>query len=131
MTKVAMMGLGAMGSRMAARLVAAGHRVAVWNRTHRHVPGATLAASPRAAAAEAVVVLAMLRDDSAAAQVWLDPDSGAMAGMAPGTLGIDCSTLSPGMMHRLHAAHAEFLDAPRRRLSPAGGGGATDLSGGR
>lgn len=111
--KITVLGLGAMGTRLAARLVVAGHAVTVWNRAARDIPGATAAPSPRTAATGAEVVLAMLRDDAAAEAVWLDPATGAMAGMDAGALGIDCSTLSPGMMQRLHAARpAGFVEAP-------------------
>jgi 3-hydroxyisobutyrate dehydrogenase len=55
MTKVTVLGLGAMGSRMAANLLKAGHAVTVWNRSPEAAKtlvtaGAKLAASPKAAA---------------------------------------------------------------------------------
>jgi 3-hydroxyisobutyrate dehydrogenase-like beta-hydroxyacid dehydrogenase len=116
MTRVAMLGLGAMGARMAANLVAAGHEVAVWNRTPRTVEGAVAAPSPRAAAEGAEVVMSMVRDDAASARVWLDPEDGALAGLAPGAVGVECSTVSPDHARALHARAAErgvaFLDAP-------------------
>ncbi|NJM82307.1 MAG: NAD(P)-dependent oxidoreductase [Tabrizicola sp.] len=110
--KIAFLGLGAMGSRMALRLVAAGHEVTVWNRTPRRVDGAAAAATAAAAVPGAKVVIAMLRDDAASAAVWNE----AMAGMAPGALGIEMSTVTPAQARALHDAAAarglDFLDAP-------------------
>ena len=70
MFKVGVLGLGAMGRRMALRLLAAGHQVCVWNRSPAPVAalleaGASAAASPRDAVAGAQFVMAMLRDDEA------------------------------------------------------------------
>jgi 3-hydroxyisobutyrate dehydrogenase len=49
MTRVTCIGLGAMGSRMAHRLMAAGHQVTVWNRTRvKADPLADLGATPAA-----------------------------------------------------------------------------------
>lgn len=142
MTRIAFLGLGAMGARMAARLIGAGHGVTVWNRTpERAAPlvamGAALAASPRAAASGAEVVIAMLRDDAASAAVWLDPETGAFAGMGAGSLGIEASTLTPAHVRALHqaAGGAGFIDAPlagSRPQAEAGqlifmAGGAADL----
>jgi 3-hydroxyisobutyrate dehydrogenase len=121
MAQVAVLGLGAMGSRMARNLLAAGHTVAVWNRTPAVClplaeAGAALADSPRAAAAGADFVIAMLRDDVASQAVWLHPDTGALAGMRPGAIAIESSTLTIGFMRHLAAQVATagfaFLDAP-------------------
>jgi len=121
MPNIAFLGLGAMGSRMAANLAKAGHAVTVWNRDPaKAMPlaasGLAVAATPRAAATGADCAIAMLRDDAAAKTVWSDPATGAFAGMARGSLAIDCSTLSVGAMRDLagEAARAglEFLDAP-------------------
>ena len=132
MSKVAFLGLGAMGSRMAARLLAAGHDVTVWNRSaERTAPlveqGAQGAATPREAAAGAEVVIAMLRDDSASEAVWCDPETGAAVGMAEGTLAIECSTLTVDWTRRLGDALAgkalRFLDAPLAGSRPQAEGG--------
>ncbi len=119
MTRIAFLGLGAMGSRMARRLLAAGHELTLWNRTPPAAAewsGAAIAPSPREAARGAQIVISMVRDDAAAADIWLDADRGALAAMHPGAVAIDCSTVSPGWAHRLHAACAEAevscLDAP-------------------
>jgi 3-hydroxyisobutyrate dehydrogenase len=121
MTDIAFLGLGAMGSRMAARLLQAGHQVTVWNRSPAAaLPlgklGAQVAASPAEAARHARFVIAMVRDDEAARDVWLHPQTGALAGMAPGTVAIDSSTLSPQCAMALAATMAQsgmpFLEAP-------------------
>jgi 3-hydroxyisobutyrate dehydrogenase len=119
--RVAILGLGAMGSRMASRLIDAGLAVTVWNRTPAVAEalartGARSAATPQAAALGAEVVISMVYDDEASRSVWLDPDDGALGGMSAGGLGIECSTLSPAHVVRLHEAAAAhgvaFLDAP-------------------
>lgn len=119
MTRIAFLGLGAMGSRMARRLLRAGHEMTLWNRTPPAAaewPGEPIAASPREATRGAQIVISMVRDDAAAADIWLSADTGALAAMPPGALAIDCSTVSPSWAHRLHAACAaasvNCLDAP-------------------
>lgn len=120
MSKIAFLGLGAMGSRMATRLLAAGHELTVWNRTaaaseELAAKGARVAETPHAAAARQDIVIAMLRDDAAAVEVWLGTD-GALAGMEPGAVGLECSTLSlPGVQALAHAfgdVGRAFVDAP-------------------
>ena len=76
---IAFLGLGAMGSRMAARLLQAGHQVNVWNRNPSKAQdlmdaGARLAIKPRDAATGADFVIAMVRDDEASHQVWCDEE---------------------------------------------------------
>ncbi len=121
MTRIAFLGLGAMGSRMAARLIAAGHHVTLWNRTPERADalaglGASVAQSPRTAARKAQIVISMLRDDAASENVWNNPETGAFRGMQKGALGIECSTLSPEHIRALHThareAKLAFLDAP-------------------
>jgi 3-hydroxyisobutyrate dehydrogenase-like beta-hydroxyacid dehydrogenase len=106
--KIAYLGQGAMGARMAARLVAAGHEVRVWNRT----PVAGGVATIGRAVQGAEVVITSLRDDAAAEAVW----DQAMPGMDRGAMGIETSTISPGTARALHQAAATrglaFLDAP-------------------
>ena len=70
MSKIAFLGLGAMGSRMAPHLIKAGHAVTVWNRSPAAVEaavarGARSAATPREAAEGAEFVFSMLTDDDA------------------------------------------------------------------
>ncbi len=119
MTRIAVLGLGAMGSRMAARLIDAGFQVTVWNRTPARADtlverGATVAGSPGEAADGADVVLSMVRDDAASRRVWLD--DGALSALKPGAVGLECSTLSVPFVRELARAFDEadraFLDAP-------------------
>ena len=121
MATIAFLGLGAMGSRMAANLLKAGHSLQVWNRNPARTDGlqslgAVVAGSPREAATGAELVLAMLRDDPASEQVWLDPDTGAALGMTETAVAVDCSTLSPAWVRRLASTLADrgipLLDAP-------------------
>ncbi|MEL7026175.1 MAG: NAD(P)-binding domain-containing protein, partial [Pseudomonadota bacterium] len=73
MTKIAFLGLGAMGSRMASNLVTAGHDVTVWNRSPgpaSELKGAASASSPAEAATGAEIVMSMVTDDDAARAVW-------------------------------------------------------------
>jgi 3-hydroxyisobutyrate dehydrogenase len=121
MSKVAVLGLGAMGWRMAANLLKAGHVVTVWNRSPKAADalvaaGATLAASPLAAAQDAQFVIAMVRDDEASRDLWLAPDTGALEGLGRSAIAVESSTLTPGWIRRLGKEAAErgrtFLEAP-------------------
>src|SRR5579884_3625106 len=92
-------GLGAMGGRMAARLLDQGRPVIVYNRTRgREQPllaaGAQSAATPAALAAAADVVLSCLLDDAAIGEVYRGPD-GLLAQARPGQLFVDHATFSP------------------------------------
>lgn len=121
MTTIAVLGLGAMGSRMAARLLAAGRRVHVYNRSAGPVAalkskGAIAAASPRDAAQQADVVISMVADDAAARAIWLDDETGALHGLRDGATAIESSTLTPGcaaeLARAIEAHGARFLAAP-------------------
>ncbi|WP_374539555.1 NAD(P)-dependent oxidoreductase [Chitinimonas taiwanensis] len=125
---VSVLGVGAMGSRMAARLILAGYRVTVWNRSPSKAQaladaGARLAPTPREAAVGADFVIAMVRDDEASRYVWCDPDFGALAGMKEGAVAIESSTLSLAFIRKLaHAAETagvHFLEAPVSGSRPA------------
>ena len=99
MARVTFLGVGAMGSRMAINLLKAGHELTVWNRTPEVAAplvdaGARQAFTPRDAVASAEVIIAMLRDDGASREVWLNPESGALAGMPPSAIAIESSTLT-------------------------------------
>ncbi|HEY1384789.1 MAG TPA: NAD(P)-dependent oxidoreductase [Dongiaceae bacterium] len=121
MTDIAFLGLGAMGSRMAANLVKAGHRVTVWNRSSNACDrlvalGAKAAVSPREAAANVEFVIAMVRDDEASQRVWLDAKDGALTGMRKGAVAVESSTVTPDWSRALgrHAAEhgVGYLEAP-------------------
>jgi 3-hydroxyisobutyrate dehydrogenase-like beta-hydroxyacid dehydrogenase len=142
---VAFVGLGIMGSRMAANLARAGYDVAVYNRTASKAEawvgehGGRAAATPRDAAAGAEAVITMVVDGPQVEQALLGED-GAAHGAAPGTLMIDMSTIAPADARRIGAALAErqlpFVDAPVSGSSPKAedgtltimaGGGAADV----
>ncbi|MEM8962474.1 MAG: NAD(P)-dependent oxidoreductase [Acidobacteriota bacterium] len=118
MTTIAFLGLGAMGSRMAANLVSAGHEVTVWNRTMERTEalrdlGAAVATSPRAAVTGAEVVISMVRDDVASRHVWLDAEEGAVGALGEDTIAIESSTLTVAWVKELAAAlPCPLLDAP-------------------
>jgi len=118
--QVAFLGLGALGTPMAANLLAAGVPLTVHNRSRdRELPlealGASRAAHPAAAAASAALVCLCLRDDDAVREVLLGPQ-GVVAGAAPGTLVLDFSTIAPASSAALAkdlAGHGlAYLDAP-------------------
>src|ERR1700761_2206888 len=118
---IALLGLGAMGTRMAANLLKADHALTVWNRTPEAAAalvrlGAKQASTPRQAATGADFVFAMLRDDKASREVWLSPDHGALESMKEGAIAIESSTLTPGWIRELGLAVAArggaLLEAP-------------------
>lgn len=133
MTRIAFLGLGAMGSRMATRLIDAGHSVAVWNRSIARVAplvdrGSTAAESPRDAARDADVVLSMVRDDAASERVWLDPVDGALHALGEHSIAIECSTVSVPHVAALAAAFGQanrtLVDAPLAGSRPQADAGA-------
>jgi len=135
MARVAMIGLGRMGSGMAGRLLSAGHEVVVANRTPERAAalvaaGAELAASPAEACAGAEAVIVMVSDDEASRSVW-DGAHGALAGLAPGALAIECSTLSSDRVRELAsaagAAGLRYVDAPVTGLPEAAAAGRLTL----
>lgn len=118
---VAVLGMGAMGARMARTFLAAGLMVTVYNRSPEPAKalqnlGAMVAATPRAAAEGVEVVISMVRDDAASRAVWLADHTGAIHGLSAGTVAIESSTLTPGWVRELAArvegTGAGFLDAP-------------------
>lgn len=121
MARVTMLGLGAMGSRMAMSLLRGGHEVTVWNRTRERAAslvaaGARRAETPLQAVTGAEFAISMVRDDEAARTVWLTPESGALAGLAHDTVAIESSTVTPNWVRELDqrcwAAGTAFIDAP-------------------
>ena len=104
--KLGFIGMGRMGSRMAARLIGAGYAVTVYDRSKKKSLSAPVAQSPRELAAMSEVVLISVTDDAAVEQVAFGPD-GAMAGLRKGSRIIDLSTVSPGVSRRLYQATRE------------------------
>ena len=125
--RVAFLGLGIMGSRMAANLVRAGFELTVWNRTEATAEafcaehGTKLAATPAHAAAECEFVVTMVVDGPQVREVLLG-DAGAAATAPPGTLLIDCSTIGPSATREIGAELAKrkltLIDAPVTGSSP-------------
>ena len=120
---LAWIGLGALGTPMAHNLLQAGHGLTVFNRTASgceplRAAGARVASSPAEAASAAEVLLVCVSDDRAAEAVLLGPEAreAAIHGLRPGSLVIDCSTISPTTSRRLAAALSErkisYIDAP-------------------
>jgi 3-hydroxyisobutyrate dehydrogenase-like beta-hydroxyacid dehydrogenase len=113
-------GLGAMGGRMARRLLDGGFALHGYNRTPAKAAdlvaaGMTLAASPREVAERAEAVFTMVTDDAALEAVTRGPQ-GIVAGLRPGAILIEMSTVSPAVIHRLAgdvaARGGALLDAP-------------------
>jgi 3-hydroxyisobutyrate dehydrogenase len=119
-TKIALLGLGLMGSGMAGRLLDAGYPLTIWNRTPDKAQaltnrGATLAKSPREAAASATVVISMLADVPVCRDVWLGRGE-ALVEIARGTTLIESSTVTVEWIEELDRAAKEhgcdLVDAP-------------------
>lgn len=127
MARVGFVGLGIMGSRMAANLVRAGHDLTVYNRTRERAEAwaaehrATVASTPAEVAAAAEVIITMLVDGGQVESVLLG-DDGVAAAARPGTLCVDMSTIAPADARRIGAVLAEreigFIDAPVTGSSP-------------
>jgi 3-hydroxyisobutyrate dehydrogenase-like beta-hydroxyacid dehydrogenase len=118
--RIGFLGTGKMGTPMALRLLAAGHELAVWNRTEgRTEPllreGAIAAATPAEAELGADAVVTMLFDD-AANEAALFGSNGLLDALEPGALHIASSTISVALSERLAAEHArrgiDFVAAP-------------------
>jgi 3-hydroxyisobutyrate dehydrogenase len=121
MSRVALLGAGAMGSRVAQHLINANHQVVMYNRTADRVTalldlGAVYAATPREAAEQAEIVISMVTDDEASRTVWLAAETGAAMGLGHGVIAIESSTLTVNWTRELATAiesyGAGFLDAP-------------------
>ncbi|MFF0411300.1 NAD(P)-dependent oxidoreductase [Kitasatospora sp. NPDC004745] len=111
MKKIAFLGLGRMGLPMARRLAAAGNPLTVWNRSPGRADGLVEAATPAAAVRGADVVVTMLSDPQAVADVAgrFVPE------LAPGTLWIDMSSIGPDATAGLRAGLPDgvgLVDAP-------------------
>ena len=110
MSTVAFIGLGAMGSRMAMNLHAAGHKLRVYNRDRAKTKpfadkGIEVCDSPAAAAKGAEFVCSIVSDDVATREVMLGA-SGVIGAAAPGTIVLDSSTNTPAMAKEVARAAA-------------------------
>ncbi|MCE7029466.1 NAD(P)-dependent oxidoreductase [Jiella avicenniae] len=119
--RIAVLGIGLMGSRMAPRLIDAGHDVTVWNRTREKAlplveKGATLAETPAEAVTGADVVIVMLEHGGIVGEVLFGMPEAAVKGLAKGSLLIDMSSIRPAEARehaaRLAEAGVDYLDAP-------------------
>jgi 3-hydroxyisobutyrate dehydrogenase-like beta-hydroxyacid dehydrogenase len=120
MAKIGYVGLGVMGGGVARRLLEAGHEVTGHNRTRSKAEpliaaGMRFADTPRAAAEQSDVVFSMVTNTRALAAVTEGPD-GILAGLGPGKVYVDMSTVSPAasraLAERVAERDAVMLDAP-------------------
>jgi 3-hydroxyisobutyrate dehydrogenase len=118
--RIAFLGLGIMGGGMARNLLTKGFPLTVFNRNpEKSKPfaneGAHVAGSPREAAERAEIIVSMVADDIAARSLWLG-ENGALASAKPGTICIECSTVTVNWVRELAAVatqkKCEFLDSP-------------------
>jgi 3-hydroxyisobutyrate dehydrogenase-like beta-hydroxyacid dehydrogenase len=126
MIRIGFVGLGAMGAPLAGRLLP-GNQVQGTNRTKAKASalieqGMLWRDTPREAAVGAAVVFSMVTDDAALAAITDGPD-GILAGLWPGAIYVDMSTVSPQasreLARRVHWAGATMIDAPVSGSVPA------------
>jgi 3-hydroxyisobutyrate dehydrogenase-like beta-hydroxyacid dehydrogenase len=140
MARVGFIGLGIMGSRMAANVARAGHELTVWNRTRARAEafaaehGAAVADTPAQLGAACEVVISIVVDGPQVEQVLLGDDGVAQQGRE-GLLCIDMSTIAPREAQAIAARLAQrgigFLDAPVTGSAPkAQDGTLTIMAGG-
>jgi 3-hydroxyisobutyrate dehydrogenase/2-hydroxy-3-oxopropionate reductase len=124
---VGFIGLGRMGRPMVDNLLAAGFQVTVHNRTRERCEpfaarGARIADTPADVARDADVTITMVADGPAAEAVYVGPD-GVLAGLGPGGLVLEMSTIGPELARSLAERAAErgaqLLDAPVSGSIPA------------
>jgi len=117
---IGFIGLGAMGAGIVPRLMAAGHTVTGWNRSKdKAAPlikaGMRFADTPRAVAAASEIVFSIVTDAGAVREIALGPDS-VIAGLKPGGIYVDMSTIAPDVSRAVAAQFAakgfSMLDAP-------------------
>lgn len=105
MKKVGFIGIGRMGRPMAARLLAAGYPLTVYNRTQAKTEalvaqGAKAAATPQQVVEASEIIFSMLSDDQAVEDVYFN-QAGVLAGLTSDKIVVDCSTVSPELTQRL------------------------------
>ena len=118
--KIGFLGLGDMGQAIVPRLIAAGHRVAGWNRTKEKAApllqiGMVWAETPREAARQSQVVFSIVTDSAAVRSLALG-ENGVIAGLAKDAAYLDMSTIDPDASRAMAAEFAKaglaMLDAP-------------------
>jgi 3-hydroxyisobutyrate dehydrogenase len=136
MARVAVVGLGNMGLGMAARLLASGHQLSVYNRTAARAEtlvrqGARLSATPKDACDGVDAVISMVADDNASQAVWLERDGILAANLRKDAFAIECSTLSHEWVMQLATRAAalglRYIDAPVTGLPDAAVAGSLTL----
>jgi 3-hydroxyisobutyrate dehydrogenase len=115
-TRTSVLGMGRMGRAIAARLLATGHQVTIWNRSPTDTSslisaGASVASSVPDAVRAGEVVMTALSDDAAVLAVALG-DDGVCAALGMGSIYADCSTVSPATTRTLQARCAGFVAVP-------------------
>lgn len=121
MANVGFLGLGIMGAPMARQLIGAGHKVTVWSHNgvkamaFARAHGADAAATPAEVARSSSYIFLCVGDTEMSKEVILG-NCGLAEGASPGTLIVDCSTISPlvskEIASHLQAREIRFLDAP-------------------
>jgi 3-hydroxyisobutyrate dehydrogenase-like beta-hydroxyacid dehydrogenase len=118
--KIGFIGLGIMGSRMAANLQKHGCSLVVFNRTRAKAepllgPCGTFADSPAKLAPQVDVLFTMLADPGAVEQAALG-DNGFLDHLPPDAIWVDCSSVNPSFSKKMTAEaarrHVRFVDAP-------------------
>jgi 3-hydroxyisobutyrate dehydrogenase-like beta-hydroxyacid dehydrogenase len=138
--RIGFLGLGIMGSRMAANIARAGYPLTVWTHTPGKAErwagehGASARANPAEVAEESEIVISMVVDGEQVASVLLG-DGGVIHAARPGLLCVDMSTIAPSDTRRIAAALAErgvrMIDAPVTGSAPrAEAGTLTIMAGG-
>lgn len=131
MAKLGFVGLGLMGSRIAKRLLDAGHEVSGYNRTQAKAgsliqAGLVWKNSPKEVAQAADITFSMVTDTAALSSIT-DGDDGILAGLSTGKVYVDMSTVSPKAIRllagRVAATGAQMLEAPVSGSLPAAVGG--------
>ena len=120
MANLGFVGLGVMGSEMVNRLLSKGHSVIGYNRTRAKADwlikkGMKWADSPKAVAASVDVIFSMVTNSPALQAIVEGPD-GILAGLTPGKIYVDISTVSPeysrSVAEKVRAKGADMVDAP-------------------
>ena len=121
MATIAFLGLGKMGSAMAARLLASGHCLHLYNRTTARAAslarqGARVFTTPAQACMGVDAIISMVADDPASQAIWSGTDGALSAAPKPNAFAIECSTLSHAWVSELapraKAGGLRYIDAP-------------------
>lgn len=128
--KIGFIGLGIMGSRMAANLQSQGYQLVVFNRTRAKAdpllgPCGTFADSPAKLAEQVEIVFTMLAEPLAVEQAALGAD-GFLNHLRPNALWVDCSSVNPSFSRKMAGEAAtrqiRFIDAPVTGSAPVAAG---------